>query len=393
MLDRAGAETVMVNYLKHLDRSRIQMDFLINSYDEADYEKEIENLGSRVYHMCPLRLTTIWKYKKEFKKFLVEHPEYKIIHSNLEERSSFALRIAKKMNVPVRIAHAHSVPKGKNLKQLARVYLRYRLKGQYTDGFACSDKAARWLFYDDCTSVKLEDVSEVKPDKRVVIIMPNAIDVEKFSPSGINKWNAKEIRRELKIKEDALVVGHIGRMVPEKNQMFLIDIFQCVNNQRPHSTLLLIGGGKPRREQKYKSKVEKKIENYHLKSKVKMMGVRDDVCRLLHGIDVLVMPSTSEGFPLTLLEAQAAGVRCVVSDVIDTQVNISDEIQYESLDSPPEDWANKVISFTNMAMNKEEMNERIKGSDCNIETTAHFLQKYYEAQLSRRDHTPCSLKK
>ncbi|RGY84335.1 glycosyltransferase [Parabacteroides distasonis] len=119
-----------------------------------------------------------------------------------------------------------------------------------------------------------------------------------------------------------------------------------LNNQRPNSKLLLIGGGKPKVEQKYKNEVMKKIKEQGLENKVKFLGVRDNIEELLQVMDVLVMPSTSEGFPVTLVEAQAAGVRCIASDRIDYKVNITDEIQYEALESDAVDWANRIISFT-----------------------------------------------
>lgn len=358
-MDRGGAETMVMNYLRNIDREKVQMDFLVIRKYKSDYEDEIKQMGSNVYHLNPIFLKNIGRFKREFRKFLTEHREYMIIHSHLEERSYFPMKIAKKMGVPVRIVHAHSIPNDKGPKQWARLYMRNRLKGLYTHGFACSEKTAKWLFGNNTKNIT---------------IMNNAIDTEKFKA---NEKTGKKLRQQLKIDEKTLVVGHIGRFVKQKNQQFLIDIFRNVNNQRPNRKLLLIGGGKPKVEQKYKNEVMKKIKEQGLENKVKFLGVRDNIEELLQVMDVLVMPSTSEGFPVTLVEAQAAGVRCIASDRIDYKVNITDEIQYEALESDAVDWANRIISFTNTELDAEEMNRKVKIAGFDVKEKAKDLEEFY----------------
>ena len=359
VMDRAGAETMMMNYLRNIDRDKIQMDFLINRVGNADYQKEIESLGSKVYHMCPMYPGKFHQYKKEFRRFLREHPWYTIIHSHLEERSYFALKIAKEEGVPVRIAHAHSVPQGKNLKMLMRLYFRKRLGKYYTHAFSCGEKPAEWLF----------------GTTEGVTIMKNAIDTEAFQ---YHEMIRKEIRQSLKIKENQLVIGHIGRFIQEKNQLFLVEIFHEVNKQCPDSKLLLIGGGKPKAEIKYKEKVKKKVEETGLGSKVQFLGVREDIEKLMQGIDVLVMPSFSEGFPVTLVEAQSAGVPCVVSDAVSNQVNVTGEIQYKSLAEDSIEWANKILSMAGADTVREDMGEKVARSGLDIKENAKWLEAFYE---------------
>ena len=362
VMDRAGAETLMMNYLRNIDRSKIQMDFLINREGRADYEDEIEQLGSKVYHMSPLYPGKFHLYKKEFRNFLRQHPEYRIIHSHLEERSYFALKIAKEEGVPVRIAHAHSVPKGINLKMMMRLYFRKRLGKYYTHPFACGEKPAKWLFG------TTEDVT----------IMKNAIDTESFK---YNKNTRYKIRKSLKIKENQMVVGHIGRFTQEKNQLFLVEIFNEVNKQLPNSRLLLIGGGKPIAEIKYKEKVKNKVKEMGLNSKVQFLGVREDIEKLMQGIDVLVMPSLSEGFPVTLVEAQSAGIPCLVSDAVSNEVNVTGEMQYKSIEEEPIEWANKILSLMNTEVNREEMCETVAKSGLEVKENAKWLEKFYEDVL------------
>ncbi len=375
VMDRAGAETIMMNYLKNIDREKIQMDFMINRQGKADYESEIKKLGSKIYYISPIKPGSIIKYKKEFRQFLQKHPEYTIIHSNLEERSCFPLKIAKEMGIKTRIVHAHSVPKKQGIKQLQRIWCKKKLKGTYTHMFACSEGPAQWLYGKNVRCITMEEAVK-NVAKNSVIIMRNAVDTEKF----IYKENIrKQQRKNLKVSDDTLVVGHIGRLVPEKNQLKLIEIFGNVNNQRPDSRLLLIGGGKSKREQKYKKQVQKKIKEYGLESKVRWLGVRDDIDKLLHAIDVLVMPSTSEGFPVTLVEAQALGTREVVSDVIDYKVNVTEELQYQALDGDVEDWANKIISFSHTTLDREKMHQMVKDKGFDIKDNAKQLEAFYES--------------
>lgn len=375
VMDRAGAETIMMNYLKNIDREKIQMDFMINRQGKADYESEIKKLGSKIYYISPIKPGSIIKYKKEFRQFLQKHPEYTIIHSNLEERSCFPLKIAKEMGVKTRIVHAHSVPKKQGIKQLQRIWCKKQLKGTYTHMFACSEGPAQWLYGKNVRCITMEEAVK-NVAKNSVIIMKNAVDTEKF----VYRENIrKQQRKNLKVSDDTLVVGHIGRLVPEKNQLKLIEIFGNVNNQRPDSRLLLIGGGKSKREQKYKKQVQKKIKEYGLESKVRWLGVRDDIDKLLHAIDVLVMPSTSEGFPVTLVEAQALGTREVVSDVIDYKVNVTEELQYQALDGDVEDWANKIISFSHTTLDREKMHQMVKDKGFDIKDNAKQLEAFYES--------------
>lgn len=360
VMDRAGAETIMMNYLRNINREKIQMDFLINRPDRADYEDEIEALGSKVYHMCPMYPGKFRQYKKEFRKFLIEHPEYKIIHSHLEERSYFALKIAKEMGVPVRIVHAHSTPKYFNMKLPVRLYFRKKLKGTYTHRFACSEEPAKWLY----------------GTTENVTFMRNAIDVDKFS---FSEEVRESVRKKLGIGKDTLVIGHVGRFTYEKNHNYLIDVFNDVNKQHPDSKLLLIGGGKPKEEIEMKTAIKKKVQELGLQDKVSFLGIRDDVNELMQAMDLLVMPSVSEGFPVTLVEAQAAGVRCLVSDVVTSKCNISREMQFMSLDSGAEEWANKILSFSKAELNKSEMNKKVKQAGYDIKENAKWLEEFYES--------------
>lgn len=380
VMDRAGAETMMMNYLRNINREKIHMDFLINREQKADYEDEIEKLGGRIYHMCPLYPGKFHRYKKEFRNFLEEHPGYDVIHSNLEERSYFAFKIAKKMGIPVRVAHAHSAPCGRNMKMIMRLYFRRKLQKYCTHKVACGEKAAKWLFGSDADLVEMESfVKGEKHSKNTVVLMKNAVDTDKFSYSTDVR---EKVRKKMKISRDTLVIGHVGRFTHDKNQSFLIDIFKNVNILNKKSAMMLIGGGKPKEEISYKEEIERKVQQSGLKGKVKLLGVREDINELMQAMDILVMPSRTEGFPVTLVEAQAVGLCCLVSDAVGYGINMTEKIQYKSLEEDASQWAQKILSMTADGQNREAesilMKEKVIERGYEIADAAKDLEAFYE---------------
>lgn len=380
VMDRAGAETMMMNYLRNINREKIHMDFLINREQKADYEDEIEKLGGRIYHMCPIYPGKFHRYKKEFRNFLEEHPGYDVIHSNLEERSYFAFKIAKKMGIPVRVAHAHSAPCGRNMKMIMRLYFRRKLQKYCTHKVACGEKAAKWLFGSDADLVEMESfVNGENHSKNTVVLMKNAVDTDKFSYSTDVR---EKVRKKMKISRDTLVIGHVGRFTHDKNQSFLIDIFKNVNSLNKKSAMMLIGGGKPKEEISYKEEIERKVQQSGLKGKVKLLGVREDINELMQAMDILVMPSRTEGFPVTLVEAQAVGLCCLVSAAVGYDINMTEKIQYKSLEEDASQWAQKILSMTADGQNREAesipMKEKVIERGYEIADAAKDLEAFYE---------------
>ena len=361
-MDRAGAETMMMNYLRHIDRDKIHMDFVVNREYESDYEKEIKELGSKVYHLSPIYPNTVRKYKKEFKKFLKEHPNYDVIHSNLEERSAYPLAIAKKAGIDLRIVHAHSNLKHVDIKYLFRLYLRKKLRGKYTHSFACSTGTAKWLFGDD---------------KRTIIVR-NAIDTDEFK---YDENLRKKAREELGIDDETILIGHVGRFSYEKNHKYLLRTFAEVNKMKPKSKLVLIGGGKNKSELNLKKEIIKTIDDLNLKDKVIMLGVRDDMPYIMQAIDIFALPSLSEGFPLTLMEAQALGLRCMVSDQVPKECNVTGEVKYLSVNTPPEEAAWELLLLKDKKVDPVEMNRKVKAAGYDIKTNAMWLERVYSKAI------------
>lgn len=367
VMDRGGAETMMMNYLRHFDREQVTYDFLVNRDYHAAYEDEIEALGGRIYRMCPMYPQYFGRYKREFRAFLQQHPEYQIIHSNLEERSYFPLRIAAEQGIPVRIAHAHNRPVGFDLKSIFREYFRMRLPKYVTHMFACGTEAGDWLF------------GEKNRDK--VIQQRNAIDtaVYRYDPSL-----AAQVRAEFGVTDpDTFVLGHVGRFFPQKNHTFLIDIFAEVHKQCPNSVLWLVGGGELNDE--LKNQIKAKVEGLGLSDAVRFFGVRDDVNRLLQGMDSFILPSLYEGLPVTMIEAQASGLPCTISDRVPRQCDVTGNVQIIGLDEPPAAWAKRILDqhATYAGTDRASGADAVAHAGFDITSNAECLQKFYLDALAK----------
>ncbi|BDR53861.1 putative glycosyltransferase EpsF [Bombiscardovia nodaiensis] len=352
-MDRGGAETFVMNYLRNFDRSKVQYDFLVNRQEPGDYEDEIQDLGGRIFRMCPMYPQYFSQYKREFRQFLVEHPEYTIIHSNLEERSYFPLRVAADMHVPVRIAHAHSARHDFDIKTPFREYFRHRIGPYPTDKFACSRQAGVWLY--GGKGVEAKNFKVVR----------NAIDLKKYS---FNRAIRDKYRAKLGL-QNKLVIGNVGRLSKEKNHLFLLQTFQQIHQRNPNSALLLVGGG-PLQES-----LARKVHELGLSDSVHFTGSVPDVWSYLQAMDVFVFPSSFEGLGMSVIEAQAAGLPCIVSDRVPHEVQMTENVEFFSLKDSVSRWSREAMQLSTFRRKDEVSAVRAHGYD--IATEAKKLQNFY----------------
>ncbi len=356
VMDRGGAEAMIMNYMRNINRDIIKFDFLTNRDYRAAYEDEIESLGGKVYHMCPMYPGKFHRYKKEVREFLKEHPEYKIIHSNLEERSYLPLKVAKKMGVPVRISHSHNRPLGINPKLIVRYYFRFMLKFYNTHMFACGEEAGDWLYG--------------KKNRDNVTIMNNAVDANQYR---YNPEVSKEMKKQLGI-EGKKVIGHVGRFFPQKNHGFLIDIFNEIHKKDKDTVLLLVGGGEL--DDALKNQIKEKVKKLGLEDAVQFLGVREDVDRVVQTFDVFLLPSLFEGLPVTMVEAQAAGLPCVISDKVPIQCDLTGNVWVVPLEESPEKWADVVLDKA-YNFEKRDTYQQIADAGFDIKSQAKWLEEFY----------------
>ncbi|MCD4961907.1 glycosyltransferase family 1 protein [Enterococcus casseliflavus] len=352
-LDLAGAETFVMNIYRNINRSSVQFDFVVHGNDIGYYESEIEKLGGNIYRAPKYRVINSVEYRYWWKCFFEEHPIYKVIHCHVRSTANIILKVAKEKKL-VTIAHSHSISNGKGI--VARIKnFNQRNINQFADyKFACSERAGEWLFGDK------EDFSIIK----------NGIPVEKFK-FDITK---RDYFRKSHNIENKDVYGHIGRFTKEKNHNFLIETFKNISEKNSDAILLLIGTG-PLEE-----KTRKKIIVEGLKDKVIFLGLQKDISTFLSGIDIFIFPSLYEGLGIVLIEAQAAGLPCVVSENIPKEAMLSELITSYPIENP-KDFAvysavtgNKIMSFKD----REMYNGLIKESGYDCLDISIYLQKFYK---------------
>lgn len=313
-----GVEAVVMNYYRHIDRNKIQFDFIVDEDSTCIPREEIESLGGRVYTVPPYQ--KLGKYISALKSLFKEN-HYKIVHSHINTLSVFPLYAAKKAGVPVRIAHSHSTAApGEWKKNILKYTLRPFAKVYATHYAACSRYAGEWLF--GRRSMKRGEVT----------IFNNAIDLDKFK---YNENVRNEVRKELGL-EGKFVIGHVGRFCYQKNQEFLIDVFEEIYKRNPDAVLILIGDGLDRK------KIEEKAKTV---PGIRLLGNRNDVDRLYQAMDVFVLPSRYEGLPVVGVEAQATGLPCVLSDKITEEAKMTESVTFQSIETCPEIWASIILGY------------------------------------------------
>lgn len=352
IMNRGGLETMLMNYYRQMDRSKIQFDFMVHRQEKGHYDDEIMRLGGKIYRMPQIRPGNYRLYFNSLRIFFSEHPEYKIVHSHINENSSFVLKEAKRAGVPLRIAHSHLSDLGIDIKWPFRVYARYMMKDHPNQYFACSEHAGKWLFGQKVNPAQIK-------------VLNNAVNVEDFK---YNNEVRKAVRKELDAK-DKLVIGHIGRFNKQKNHDFLIDIFKALHDEEPNSILIMAGDGHLR------DSVEKKVASLDLSSSVRFLGVREDISRIMQGMDLFLFPSLFEGLPVVLVEAQAAGLRCVVSDTITRETDVSGRIDFVNIKDSPYKWAERVLS---LSYEHEDTTDLLRQKGYDTLTMSKWLMDYYQ---------------
>jgi len=352
-----GVEAVIMNYYRNIDRSKVQFDFICDD-DSTDipYE-EIEKLGGRVILIPPYQ--KVFKYHKELKRVLKEG-NYKIVHSNINALSVFSLYAAKKAGVPIRIAHSHSTSNKKEWKKtLVKNLLKPFSKVYATNYMCCSELAGRWLF------------GNKTYDKGKVYLLNNAIDLNKF----IYNEKVRAIKRkELGLKDEQIVIGHIGRFVAQKNHTFLIDIFNEIHKEEKNSVLLLAGQGPLMDE------IKEKVNNLGLKDSVKFLGQRSDANELYQAFDVFLLPSLYEGLPVVGVEAQAAGLLCVLSNDMTKETKVLDSTVFMSLNNTAEEWKKEILkSYKNFE--RKNTAQEMSNNYFNIKIESKKIEELYNSLL------------
>lgn len=321
-LNTGGAESMVMNIYRRIDTEKIQFDFIVHTQDKGSYEDEVIGMGGRIYRIPRYTGKNHFAYVKAWHDFFRNHPEYKIIHGHIRSTASIYLGIAKKYTRTT-IIHSHSTSSGGGLSAIIKNVMQLPLRNLADYLFACSVPSGEWLF--GKKACKRENFMVIK----------NAIDPDRYA---FDELGRNRIRSELQL-DGMYVVGHVGRFHPSKNHEFLLDIFKEIHEKIDNSVLLLVGEGELR------TVIEGKIKRLEIGKSVKLTGNRLDVPDLLKAMDVFVFPSLWEGLPVSVVEAQASGLPCIVSDAITDEVFISPYIKSVSLSKNASEWADIALSL------------------------------------------------
>lgn len=358
-MNRGGLETMIMNYYRNIDRDQMQFDFLVHRKERADYDDEIEAMGGKIFRLPVLNPFSM-NYRNALQSFFEEHKEYNIVHSHLDCLSAIPLKVAKATGNRYCIAHSHNTNQDRNLKYLLKLYYR-RLIPAYADKLsACSKEAGLWMFRGNDFEV-----------------LPNAIDAQSFL---YDKRVASAAREELGIRKNDFVVGHIGRFNAQKNHSFLVEIFAEIVKKNRNAKLLLVGIGTEM------DRIKEKVNKRGLSDCVIFAGLRNDIPALLAAMDVFVFPSLYEGLPVTMIEAQAAGLPCFISDKVPIECKKTELVTQISLEEPSEKWA-EVVQKKNRCERVGRYAE-ICDAGFDIKTNARILQAFYE-RIERGDGDQC----
>lgn len=360
IMNRGGAETMLMNYYRHMDRRRVQFDFLVHRKETGAYDDEILSMGGKIWRLPALNLRSIFQYRRASDHFLSAHHEYKIIHIHSAGVALFVAEAAKKHHIPVIIQHSHCCGLDKiDITSPIRYVCKTLTRPLLTHYFACGHEAALDLF-----GKRLAEKA---------IILRNAIDLSSY------RYSAERYRqvRERENWEGHFVIGNVSRFSKVKNHPRQLEILQAVLQEHPNALLVCVG---------------EKIGDYELiKSLAEEKGLRDHVCftggrndvsDLLQGFDVFLFPSFFEGLSVAMIEAQAAGLHVVASDNIAPEVAIiPDLVNFISLEASDEIWARTLLA----PYKRRDTYEELCQAGYDIVENARRLQQFYLDQVKTKN--------
>lgn len=322
-----GAESRIMDLYRHMDRSVVQFDFVVHSKEEGYFNEEIRKLGGRIFRVPRFRVLNYFSYCRAWKKLLQEHrdadgrSEFHMIQGHMTSTAAIYLPIARKCGIETTIAHARSAGVDKGLKGILTRFLRRNLSKKADYLFTCSELAGISVF-----GKKAVEQGRTR-------FLPNAIDCQKFAPDPLVR---EKIRRELGI-ENCYVIGHVGRFHYAKNHEYLLRVFaELVKRKTRDYVLLLLGEGNGMEDIRILSR------ELGIGDKVYFLGNKSNVNDYYQAMDYFVYPSRFEGMPGTIVEAQTAGLRCLMSDTICKEVIATELVTTRSISEDPGLWADEI---------------------------------------------------
>lgn len=365
-MNRGGAESLIMNVMRNLSNERIKFFFLVMSPSPGHFDNEIRELGGEIIYIKPL------SENKRFSKDLAEvlgriKPD--VIHSHLFTFSGYILRIARKCNVPIRIAHSHTIDEGEKKKLLRKIYIRLMKKLIGKNGthlLGCSVDACDTLFGENSTA-----------DSRVRVLK-NAIDLGSFKE---NHQKTDNLRLKFNLAPKSIIVGHVGNFRYPKNHEKVIKVFIEFQNKKKDAHLFLVGDGILKKE------MEELAINKGMHNKIHFLGMREDIPQLMQQFDVFLFPSRYEGLGLVLIEAQAAGISSITSNRVPKEVDLGiDRVKFVPIEKSNSYWVKEmssVLDLPKVPWVKRE--ESLKENGYDIKIVVQELEEIYLEYLESKN--------
>lgn len=349
-MDRAGAETMLMNLYRHIDRTQIQFDFITFTSEAGDYDAEILEMGGNI---IPIIANNPIDRMLKLQLFLKKNPKYEIIHAHMLLSNAFHLIAAKNAGVKHRISHSHNTSNGKS-GTVNKIYEKWALitnQKVATYKIACGELAAEYLF----------------GTKKNVWLLPNAVDIRKMIEVADN--SRSYISQEF--NDNGIKIIQVGRLSAVKNHKFSLKIADQLKSLNIDFTLYIVGQGPL--EDDLKQQVKDKL----LENNVKFLGVRTDITELMASADYMIMPSLHEGFPVVLVESQATGLKSIVSNKVSTEVDLGlSLVEFLPIDST-DDWVNCLLATSNLLPTDDKILDTLKSNGFDATTNAQQLMQIY----------------
>lgn len=361
-MNRAGIENLLMELYREIDRSKIQFDFYTFRMEKGQFDDEISELGGKIYYNPPITIRKYMTLPQQIKQFCLAHPEYKIVHAHMNQWCGVLLKGAKLAGVPVRISHSHNSMISRTLKNTLKDLVKLTTNRYATYKIAVSDKAGKWLYGKKAIA------------RGEVHFWKNTIRYEAYRFSRDVRTKKRE---ELGLGDDLTLVN-VGNLRFQKNHPYLFRVFSELLKQQPNSRLLLIGKDESNGE------MEQLAEKLGILKNTMFLGSRGDVPELLQAGDVFVFPSFYEGFPCAVLEAQTAGLPCIISDTITREIKVTPLVEMCSIQIDPADWANTIRAKA--GAERIDVSDMIVNAGYSLSDSVKNAQNFYLSEMERISH-------
>lgn len=351
-LTYGGIQTCILNYLKNIDNEKFSFDIVVHNKGDNSVESEYLRYCNKILQVPKLSEVGLIKYISILRGVIIANGPYDVVHAHTHYKSGIELMAAKQAGVNVRISHSHNTVGKPNFQML---FYRWFINRTATLKLACSELAGNYLY-------KNKDFS----------VLNNAIELDKFNKCSDEKNIS--IRNSLNIDVNTLVVLHVGRFTTAKNHNYILDIIKSM--PKDTDICFAFAGEGP-----LKAEIEKRANDYNISDKIRFLGNRNDIQDLLNCFNVFILPSFNEGLPLVLIEAQAVGVPCLVSDKVTSEVDMElGNMRFISIEEDPKVWAKYILqTMDKEKAKKDKIYLQFEKHGYNIKSAAKTLEKFYIA--------------